>query len=533
LLGEFLVFPEERRGMNISNLRGASAPNPIPKWLPPAGGLLVSGAIACFASSLPLVHSLSFGEAIASAMLRVLAVFIANAVTVLSLCAFQSRTTGIDTRRLIWQTSLVALWLAPLALFIRENSAWAMAAAAVLVFSVAKSFLLLQKQDEESVRGESQFVSVSRGEFSLPETPPWCWRQICAAGAALCAQTGLLSGLAGYPFTGATLIGISSAVWTRSFMAYNPLDKQPFSGPRGSTQRALLAAVLAIVFMAAGLSRYLRTTHWSGTSGVASSYHLSRRLTRLEQRGQRAGDKTSGGEAQHGPPGDDASARGAWLEGPTREQASEGAFSAARNSNSGVILWPNEQMYTKLVAPAPLFGSTQSTSQRSSYPLTFPFNGVYWFYKAPDLHPPDTSRQLHGSPETLDIHSVDRRPLTMEAHENLGSLLDLDCCSRVQIAIRNADSYPDTVSLELILINSTLTGKPSQSLGTLTVKSARSWKLYEKQPPAIETLTFPIPANHSLGRFDELMIVFRLEAFRADDGAKIAIDHFVLVPRGL
>ena len=25
----------------------------------------------------------------------------------------------------------------------------------------------------------------------------------------------------------------------------------------------------------------------------------------------------------------------------------------------------------------------------------------------------------------------------------------------------------------------------------------------------------------------------QLEAFRADDGAKIAIDHFVLVPRGL
>jgi hypothetical protein len=25
----------------------------------------------------------------------------------------------------------------------------------------------------------------------------------------------------------------------------------------------------------------------------------------------------------------------------------------------------------------------------------------------------------------------------------------------------------------------------------------------------------------------------RLDAFRADDGAKIAIDHFVLVPRGL
>ncbi len=48
-----------------------------------------------------------------------------------------------------------------------------------------------------------------------------------------------------------------------------------------------------------------------------------------------------------------------------------------------------------------------------------------------------------------------------------------------------------------------------------------------------ETLTFPIPSKPSIRRFDEMKIVFRLDAFRADDGAKVAIDHFVLVPRGL
>jgi hypothetical protein len=172
-------------------------------------------------------------------------------------------------------------------------------------------------------------------------------------------------------------------------------------------------------------------------------------------------------------------------------------------------------------------------SNRSAKPLIIPFNGVYWFFKAPDLDPPVTSRQTHGSPELLDIHSTDRRPLSMEAHEHFGSMIDLDCCSRIQIAIRNADLYSETVSLELVLINSSLPGKPSQSLGTIVVKSTRSWKLYEKASPTGEILTFPIPTNHSIRRFDEVMIVFRLAAFRADDGAKIAIDHFVLVPRGL
>jgi hypothetical protein len=178
-------------------------------------------------------------------------------------------------------------------------------------------------------------------------------------------------------------------------------------------------------------------------------------------------------------------------------------------------------------------GNSLLKTNRHANPLTIPFNGVYWFFKAPDLLPPTTSRQVHGSPEVLDIHSTDRRPLSMEAHENLGTLLDLDCCSRIQLAIRNADPYSETVSLELILINSSLPGKPSQSLGRVMAKSTLPWSLYDKHPTASETLNFVIPANPAIRRFDEVMIVFRLDAFRADDGAKIAIDRLVLVPRGL
>jgi hypothetical protein len=213
--------------------------------------------------------------------------------------------------------------------------------------------------------------------------------------------------------------------------------------------------------------------------------------------------------------------------------ASEGSVAAVRGANSGIILWPKEQPYTKLVVPAPAMRNDLLRNNRSANPLVIPFNGVYWFFKAPDLQPPGASRQAHGTPEMLDIHSTDRRPLSMEAHENFGSMIDLDCCSRIQIAIRNADLYPETVSLELILINSSLPGKPSQSLGAITVKSSRPWKFDQQQSSSSEILNFPIPTNHSLTGFDEVTIVFRLDAFRADDGAKIAIDRFVLVPRGL
>ena len=103
---------------------------------------------------------------------------------------------------------------------------------------------------------------------------------------------------------------------------------------------------------------------------------------------------------------------------------------------------------------------------------------------------------------------------------------------QIQIAIRNADPYPETVSLELILINSSLPGKPSQSLGSAMVKSKRPGSSMTT-PPTSETLNFAIPRNRAIRRFDEVMVVFRLDAFRADAGPKIAIDHLVLVPRGL
>jgi cyanate lyase len=65
------------------------------------------------------------------------------------------------------------------------------------------------------------------------------------------------------------------------------------------------------------------------------------------------------------------------------------------------------------------------------------------------------------------------------------------------------------------------------------VKSKPTWKLYEKESPTRETVNFAIPANPTIRRFDEVKIVYRVDAFRADDGAKIAIDRFVLVPQGL
>lgn len=203
------------------------------------------------------------------------------------------------------------------------------------------------------------------------------------------------------------------------------------------------------------------------------------------------------------------------------------------DSYVGVLLWPQKQRHTRLIAPLPVSLKQLLFGNNSLKPLVIPFDGVYWFYKAPDARPPARSRVAHGSPEMFNIRSTDRRPLRMEAHQNIGTLINLNCCGRIDIAIRNADRYPESLSLELVLTDSASPDKRSQSLGRAMVKSTSPWKLYDDRPPTTETLSFIVPANSEIHRFDEITVVFRLGAGRSDAGAKVGIDHFTLLPRGL
>src|SRR5713226_801641 len=130
--------------MNEPDLVRPSAPRPLPMWLPPIGGLLAAGSVASLVYQAPFPHSLSLGELMGSAIERVLGVLLANAVTVWSLCAIAQKMRGAQVRFFVLQTSLNALWLAPLVLLIRENSPWALAITVVFVAGIVKSVRLLQ-----------------------------------------------------------------------------------------------------------------------------------------------------------------------------------------------------------------------------------------------------------------------------------------------------------------------------------------------------------------------------------------------------
>jgi hypothetical protein len=483
------------------DLVGASASRPFAKWFPLALALFAASVVAYFECSLPLTRSLSWPELIGSTAERLIAVLLASGATAWVLWAVQPSAGRISKRSFVLRTSLDALWIVPLTLFLREKSAMAMGMAVALVIGVTRGARALQDGSAEPDPEES-LIAERNLSFSLPEAPHWFRRQIFAVIVVLCAEIGLLRGFAGYLFSAAVLLGISSAIWTWSLTRNRLRDDAQSSLQSKSTSRILLIAALTIVFTAGGLMPYLRKEYFFGGFGALIHHrHSYHHFAQGEPLGQ-----------------------------ISDETVSEAASAAALNEYPGVVMISEKKRFTKLIAPAPpSFGLT--TGIATDTPLVVPFDGVYWFFKAPDVHPPKRSHKVNGSPDMIGVRSTDHRPLSVEARQNLGSMIDLSCCSRIQIAIRNTDRYPETVSLELVLVNTTLPERPSQSLGRIMVKSTPPWKLYGKLSAIAETLNFPIPRNSSLRSFDEVQVVFHLDPLRADTGPKIAIDHFALVPR--
>jgi hypothetical protein len=195
----------------------------------------------------------------------------------------------------------------------------------------------------------------------------------------------------------------------------------------------------------------------------------------------------------------------------------------------GVILWTEEQRHTVLVAPLPKM-SRALFDPNDTQPMSIPFFGAYWFFRKPHQKPPPSSVVVRGTPTEKGFRSTDRIPLVMQAHQNLGRLVDIACCRAIELAISNADRWPGTVGIELVLLDSSRPGAPWLSLGRKEVTSTPHWRPGDPGAAVRETLTFEVPAAAAVRAFDEFAVFFHLAAIRSDKSAKISIDRFVFLP---
>ena len=136
----------------------------------------------------------------------------------------------------------------------------------------------------------------------------------------------------------------------------------------------------------------------------------------------------------------------------------------------GVILWPPPKKKVDIVPPrpnAPVLGHGVGAK-----PLIIPFDGPYWYFKAPQSGPGPRAHETFGEPTKADVRSTNWMPLRMEAHQNLGLPIDLDCCREIDMKVTNADNRPGRIDVALVLTDTASPGRKQMMLGDAPVLSS-------------------------------------------------------------
>lgn len=466
--------------------------NPTAPWIPFIGAVLAAGAVACILCQLPSPLSLSWTGLFLSATAYVIAAIAASAVAAWALYAILPDGSALNRRQLIRVASGAAVWLPLLVLLLREDSPWAVVIVIVDI-AVVTNTLRIWKLTAEEANASSYGDTPEYKFFRIPDSPPMIRRLLPALGAAICAQAGVMTLLTNHLLISVALFGIGSSVFSWQFFTssiqHATTRNQQFTLP----SRTWLVFLLATMFTSIPLIPYLSNRMFAvKIHAYLDGQLLLRAIAPLEHRGQ--------------------------VETPTK-------------SYSGVILWPLPEKHKKIVPPSP--ANNSFTTGVHNTILKIRFDGVYWYFKSPDKRPKPDAHVQHGNPMKVNIHSTDWRPIMMEARQNLGILVDTNCCLQIRIAIQNADNSPGRIALGVILTNMTAPGKPSLSLGEEPVASSDPVRFSINRPPVSEVLNFRIPANPKIRQFDQITVVFKPAPERALGGVKIAIQQFMLIPTGL
>jgi hypothetical protein len=296
---------------------------------------------------------------------------------------------------------------------------------------------------------------------------------------ALCLQGALIAAIAEYFFPAAILLSISLFLLIWRWSAFDNAATKKFANKRFSMLLYALAFCLTMLMLIPPISG--------------------------------AGGAFGAGRATRNPP--------AFAHGPS---------AISSNDYIGIILWPPP---IKKQALPPVPRPNYFASGGAAKPLIIPFDGQYWYFKAPYIRPGPHAHVARGKPTDVTVQSSNRAPLLMEAHQILDKPIDLTCCREIEIAITNADTRPGKISLGLILTDSTFFEKPSRNLGSRPIVSSESANIPLNREPIKEVLHFPIPRSSMTHGFDEITVVYLPAPERARGGAKVSIQNFTLIPR--
>jgi len=448
--------------------------------------LCATACILWFTRYRPRLRHITLEALIGQALGFSLLVWFWAAAIALALFLTIPRRDRRDSIAAALRTSATAVWFAPAILLVSGLSPAAIAAALVLVVSASR----LLYSEWLLIHPPEPAFAVPRGMFGCDELPPTPFVRVLAPsfGLALCIQSGLVALLLNMRLPAAFLLVMGAALLTMSAISRGVLTTDPTPG----VPRAIFGVCITVL-LSAGL-----------TVGG-----LSHRV--LRGGGSDDGDWPGGGPTAEVKP-------------PTAEAPVPSAL-AVPGDYPGVILWPEAQRHTTLVAPTPPdFGGATSPGTRS---YRIPFAGEYWMFRWPYRRPPPHSSIQTGNPATLSFATTDHYPLQMEAHQRLYQPFDPHCCRKVKLELWNADRYPGTVTLYLYAIDSETPHSIIEPWGSAPILSVPDLKS-EPVRPVRGTLEYSIPPESRLTTVTEFQLIFARARTRQDKSARISIDAFIL-----
>jgi hypothetical protein len=103
-------------------------------------------------------------------------------------------------------------------------------------------------------------------------------------------------------------------------------------------------------------------------------------------------------------------------------------------------------------------------------------------------------------------------------------------CRQLKVDTLNRDNLRGTINVAVLLTDST---QPTDQiyLGQQPILTTLPANFSVKSTAAAETLTFNVPQQAKVRRFDQITVMFLPEDRNEDTAPKVAIDEFHLIPR--
>jgi hypothetical protein len=196
---------------------------------------------------------------------------------------------------------------------------------------------------------------------------------------------------------------------------------------------------------------------------------------------------------------------------------------------SSVVLWPPRPVVTELYFPAP---GAMHTPARLAKPMEIPFDGPYWYFEDPANDPGPTAHVARGLPteEATNLYSAGGRPLRMEAVEKLGHPIGYDCCASLDVSLMDVDTESGTISLGVLLTDTSVKSQPSVLLGFERVEGSDRLVPEARGAQLDATVHFPLPRSRQMRQFNQIMVMV-LPSNDLTRGSKVAIEGFTLQPK--